>query len=232
MNKILQPIIEPAASKYLRLYKMLLTLPGCPTDFLGTSMGLTGWEALCKNPYQQCRGAIPDKGKLPDWLKKCLLKPVEDLQKMKQQNNLNPLVDGDTHALPFATDRYKINIAKTMDDKKDVNLAPILRYNQEGDVIINVYSFDGINVDDHLHSVENHDLELEELVIYDPKRAHDPRFSPFQFTTDAKFKLQGDDENVYVVEYKNDGKCVIKKQDGGKITLSQKDMNTSIFYMV
>lgn len=232
VNKILQPIIEPAASKYLRLYKMLLTLPGCPTDFLGTSMGLTGWEALCKNPYQQCRGAIPDKGKLPDWLKKCLLNPVQELQKMKQQTNLNPLVDGDTHALPFANDRYKYNIAKTMDGKKDVNLAPILRYNQEGDVIINVYSFDGINVDDHLHSVENHDLELEELVIYDPKRAHDPRFSPFQFNTDAKFKLQGDDENVYVVEYKNDGKCVIKKQDGGNIKLSSGDMNTSIFYMI
>ena len=231
INKILKPIIEPAASKYLRLYKMLLTLPGCPTDFLGTSMGLTGWEALCKNPYQQCRGAIPDKEKLPEWLKKCLLKPVQELQEMKQQTNLNPLVDGDTHVLPFTTGRYGYNIAETNDGKK-VKLAPILRYNQEGDVIINVYSFDGINVDDHLHSVENHDLELDELVIYDPARARDPRFSPFQFNTDAKFKLQGDDENVYVVEYKNDGKCVIKKQGGGKITLSQKDMNTSIFYMV
>ena len=194
-------------------------------------MGLTGWEALCKNPYQQCRGAIPDKGKLPDWLKKCLLNPVQELQKMKQQTNLNPLVDGDTHALPFANDRYKYNIAKTKDGK-EVKLAPILRYNQEGDVIINVYSFDGINVDDHLHSVENQDLELEELVIYDPEKARDPRFSPFQFKDGSQFKLEGDDKTIYVVENKEDGKCVIKKQCGGKITLSQKDMNTSIFYMV
>lgn len=231
VDKILQQIIKPAASKYLRLYKMLLTLPGCPTDFLGTSMGLTGWEALCKNPYQQCRGAIPDKDKLPKWLKDCLLTPVKNLQQMKQQPELNPLVDGDTHALPFATDRYSVNIAKTKDGK-DVNLAPILRYNQDGDVIINVYSFDGINVDDHLNLVQNKNLELEELVIYDPGKAYDPRFSPFQFNTDAKFKLQGDDENVYVVEYKNDGKCVIKKKGGGNITLNQNDMNTSIFYMI
>lgn len=232
-DKILEQIITPAASKYVRLYKMLSTLPGCATDFLGTSMGLTGWEALCKNPYQQCRGAIPDKEKLPRWLKNCLFTPINKIQAMKQQEHLNPLIDGDTHPLPFACDDNKdVNVVKILGEK-EVKLAPFLRYDQDGNVIINVYSFDGIDNKDHLKEVQNKDLELDELVLYDEKiSGSDPRFSPYTFKDKTKFKLEGDEETIYVVDNTTKGRCVIKKQDGGKITLKAGDMNTSIFYMV
>lgn len=235
-DKILQQIIEPAASKYVRLYKMLSTLPGCTTDFLGTSMGMTGWEAVCKNPYQQCRGAIPDKDKLPDWIKTCLLDPIKEIQNMKQQEELNPLVDGDTHVLPYTSstknNNPEINIATTNEGEK-VKLASILRYNQDGDVLINVYSFDGIKPGDYLNEVQNKDLELDKLVIYDPKYKEDPRYSQFQFKDGTQFELEGDKENTYSLSYDNKGKAVIKK-DGGdeKIILSAKDMNTSIFRMI
>ena len=232
-DNILEQIIKPAASKYVRLYKMLSTLPGCTTDYLGTQMGLTGWEALSKNPYQQCRAAIPDKNELPKWLKECLVNPINEIQQMKQKEYLNPLIDGDTHALPFAQGKESnVNVAKTSDGTK-VKLAPFLRYtHQDGSVLINVYSFEGINNGNYLDEVQNHDLELEELVIYDPQNKKDPRFSPFQFKEDSKFKLEGDDKTIYVVENKKDGKCVIKKQGGGNIIIKAKDQNTSIFYML
>lgn len=232
-DNILEQIIKPAASKYVRLYKMLSTLPGCTTDYLGTQMGLTGWEALSKNPYQQCRAAIPDKNELPKWLKECLVNPINEIQQMKQKEYLNPLIDGDTHALPFAQGKESnVNVAKTSDGTK-VKLAPFLRYtHQDGSVLINVYSFEGINNGNYLDEVQNHDLELEELVIYDPQNKKDPRFSPFQFKEGSKFKLEGDDKTIYVVKNKKDGKCVIKKQGGGNIIIKAKDQNTSIFYML
>ena len=68
--------------------------------------------------------------------------------------------------------------------------------------------------------------------MYDPKNDYDPRFSPFQFKDGSQFKLEGDDKTIYVVENKEDGKCVIKKQDGGNIIINAKDKNTSIFYMI
>lgn len=230
-DKLLEQIIKPAASKYVRLYKMLSTLPGCTTDYLGTQMGLTGWEALSKNPYQQCRAAIPDKNELPKWLKDCLFNPIENIQQMKQKSHLNPLIDGDTHTLPFTQNNIKVNVAKTSDGT-DVQLASFLRYNQDGNVLINVYSFDGINTGNYMDEVQNHDLELEELVIYDPQNKKDPRYSPFQFKKGSQFKLEGDDETIYVVANKEDGKQVIKKQDGGNIVIKAKDQNTSIFYML
>lgn len=235
-DKILEEIIKPAASKYVRLYKMLSTLPGCTTDYLGTSMGLSGWEATSKNPYQQCRAAIPEKDKLPQWLKDCLLEPVAEIQNMKNSEKLSPLVDGDTYVLPFtqkdSVDK-NINVAKRVGDGMDVRLASLLRYNQEGDVIINVYNFDGIDNKNNTDVVQNTDLELEELVVYDPNGSQDARLSPFRFKDGAKFKIQGDDTNEeYIIQNKSDGQCVIKKQGGGNIKLSQKDMNTTVFYMV
>lgn len=234
LNSILEQIIKPAASKYVRLYKMLSTLPGCATDYLGTQMGLTGWEALCKNPYQQCRAAIPDKNELPKWLNDCLFKPINEIQQIKQKEYLNPLIDGDTHALPFAQGDNKVNVAKRNVNGKEeeVKLASFLRYDQDGNVILNVYSFDGIKNGNNLDEVQNHNLELDEFVLYDPKNDYDPRFSPFQFKDGSQFKLEGDDKTIYVVENKEDGKCVIKKQDGGNIIINAKDKNTSIFYMI
>lgn len=235
VNSILEQIIKPAASKYVRLYKMLSTLPGCTTDFLGTSMGMTGWEAVCKNPYQQCRGAIPEDNKLPEWIKTCLLNPIKEIQNMKQRKELNPLIDGDTHALPFAQGDNKVNVAKRNvngKEEEEVKLASFLRYDQDGNVILNVYSFDGINNTDYLNEVKNSNLELDELVIYDPNNKKDPRFSQFQFKKDTKFKLEGDKDNTYILSYEDNGKAVIKKAGGGKIILRKEDMNTSIFSMI
>lgn len=230
-DKLLEVILKPAASKYVRLYKMLSTLPGCSTDFLGTSMGLTGWEALSKNPYQQCRGAIPDKNKLPQWLKDCLYNPIQEIQQMKQKENLNALIDGVTHALPFSKYNYSINFA--FDEKRQkVKLAPILRYDMDGNVLVNVYSFDGINNKNNIDEVTNHDLSLPQLVLHDKQNDKDPRYSPYSFKDGTQFKCEGDDSTIYVVENKPDGKCVLKKQGGGDIIISAKDQNTSIFYMI
>lgn len=231
-DKLLEVILKPAATKYVRMYKMLLTLPGSSTDFLGTSMGLTGWEAVCKNPYQQCRGAIPDKETLPQWLKDCLYNPIQQLQQMKQQENLNALIDGVTHALPFKNNQQEdVNVAKDSTGK-EVKLAPILRYDLDGNVLVNVYSFEGINNQNNIDEVTNHDLSIPEIVLYDPQNDDDPRYSPFSFKDGTQFKCEGDDSTIYVVENKSDGKCVLKKQGEGDIILSAKDQNTSIFYML
>ncbi|UKI41096.1 MAG: hypothetical protein L6V95_13575 [Candidatus Melainabacteria bacterium] len=39
---------------------------------------------------------------MPKWLNDCLFNPINEIQQIKQKEYLNPLIDGDTHALPFA----------------------------------------------------------------------------------------------------------------------------------
>ena len=41
------------------MYKMLVTLPGSPTDFAGDRIGVSGYESKAKNYHQQNRNVIP-----------------------------------------------------------------------------------------------------------------------------------------------------------------------------
>lgn len=57
-DKTLEYMLNPAMEKFKSIYKMLILLPGAPTDFAGDKEASTGFESISKNITQQNRNAI------------------------------------------------------------------------------------------------------------------------------------------------------------------------------
>ena len=56
--KVLESILTPAYDRYYSIYKLLITLPGSPTDFAGDRVAASGYETKAKNYHQQNRNII------------------------------------------------------------------------------------------------------------------------------------------------------------------------------
>ena len=132
--KMLKNILEPAMDRYLSMYKVLITLPGSPTDFAGDRVGSTGYETKAKNYHQQNRNVINW-----EWLDKPEYKFVREfydkansIAGLRQNSELSALNDGSTVTL-------------LVNDKLWNNVNGTLRYNDEGSVVISLYSTKGSN---------------------------------------------------------------------------------------
>ena len=56
--QVMQNIMEPALDRLYSIYKMMVVLPGSPTDFAGDRVGVSGYETKAKNYHQQNRNII------------------------------------------------------------------------------------------------------------------------------------------------------------------------------
>ncbi len=153
-DNVLKIILEPALDKYKSAYKMLMTLPGCPTDFIGDKLGLTGYETYAKNIFQQNRNFVPynkltEKG---DNIYKTYYKETSTIANLRKLPELSALNDGTPVLLPKFND----------------NRAAILRYNDKGSTVITLYNNSGMRLKD-----QNNDKEINEYVRKGLKRDTD-----------------------------------------------------------
>lgn len=137
-DEALEMMLAPAMEKFKSIYKMLMLLPGDPTDFAGDKEGLTGFETVSKNIYQQNRNAIRW-----EWLnpqnkayKPFISKYNNDINKileLRKKPELSALNTGHTVSL---VNYHNIEELQNTYARK---YAANLRYNKEGSMVITVF---------------------------------------------------------------------------------------------
>ncbi len=152
--KMLKSILEPACEKFLYMYKMLVTLPGSPTDFAGDRTGVSGYESKAKNYHQQNRNVIPWEYLKPENEKKYkfiqdFYKEMNKISNLRKQEELSALNNGAAVSLP-------INIDKT-------HIQGLLRYNAEGSVVISLFTNKGANSSGKTNAQEINMQDLEKF---------------------------------------------------------------------
>ena len=77
------------------MYKLLLTIPGSPTDFAGDRVGTSGYETKAKNYHQQNRNTIHW-----EWLEddkysfvKTIYDEIYDIANLRNKPELSAFID-------------------------------------------------------------------------------------------------------------------------------------------
>lgn len=97
-QRVLLNTLKPAMDRYISMYKVLISLPGAPTDYAGDNLAMTGFETYNKNDFQQNRNAL-------QWFR--LERPgaanseirqfntiLKDIQSIRKDEKLSALNDG------------------------------------------------------------------------------------------------------------------------------------------
>ncbi len=253
IDKVLKYILTPAMDKMESVYKMLVTLPGSPTDFVGDKEGSTGYETKSNNVYQQNRNAVPfewvndalkikefsacEKGFVTDYYLR--MNKIGNLRNIKE---LSALRNGDTIALPLQEGSAYItkeNGEKIENIKlHDTSVAATFRYDDKGSQVICLYTTEGAqSVIDKKHNASQFSkinmkrprVDLDKIVLSD--------VSDWKSGLKAGLK-EGDifknvnDPNAQYKVCIEDGKYVLKNNDKyfTKISILPEDKNTAVFY--
>jgi len=136
--KTLENVLTPAFDRFYSIYKLLITLPGSPTDFAGDKLGLTGFETKAKNYHQQNRNVINW-----EWLEKPeyafvkkFYKNMNSIASLRTHKKLSALNDGST-----VTMKVLDRDAKSPSEK----VQALLRYNDEGSIVLSFHNSTGSN---------------------------------------------------------------------------------------
>ncbi len=125
----IKSILEPAFRKFYAMYKLLMVLPGSPTDFAGDRVGSTGYESKAKNYHQQNRNVINWEWLEDDNYKfiKEFYNNMNQIANIRGKDELSALNDGSTVTLPIL-----------QEDEKSFNekVQAFLRYNDKGSIVL------------------------------------------------------------------------------------------------
>jgi len=114
-------ILAGPIEKMRAVWFAMAALPGTPTLFAGTELGMTGWETDSKNEQQDCRNAL-NWAKLDDPNYKFLKdfkQRLDDITKIRSKDGASALVNG--YTIPVASPGH--------------NAAAFYRYNDKTDAI-------------------------------------------------------------------------------------------------
>lgn len=135
----LKEIMVPAYDRYKSMYKLLLSLPGSPTDFAGDRVGTAGYETKAKNYHQQNRNTIHW-----EWLEdskysfvKTIYDDINAIANLRNKPELSALNDGATLSVPVKVPDGKDG------DMVDIKVQSMIRYNHEGSVVISLHDLTG-----------------------------------------------------------------------------------------
>lgn len=229
--KALQNILEPAMDKMETVYKMLVTLPGSPTDFVGDKEGSSGYETKSNNDFQQNRNAVPF-----EWVNNTIqnndlgfkenkdfvnayYKRMTAIGSLRNRKELSALNNGHTISLPIQTAQDGSKVAATF------------RYNDKGSQVICLYTTQGAQLDNYHVMNRPNAVNLDRIVLDD-----------FNWKEGIKgglkegeiFKKVGDNEGIYKVVIE-DNKYKLKREDStgfNAISILNSDKNTAVFYKV
>ena len=141
--KALKEILVPAYDRYKSMYKLLMTLPGSPTDFAGDRVGTSGYETKAKNYHQQNRNVIHW-----EWLEddkysfiKDAYTQLNNIANLRKKPELSALNDGATISSPVNVPHY--NQEQDKIEMVDIKVQSMIRYNEQGSVIISFHDLTG-----------------------------------------------------------------------------------------
>ncbi|MBQ4078757.1 hypothetical protein IJD15_06215 [bacterium] len=261
-SKVLANILEPAFDRFYSIYKLLITLPGSPTDFAGDRVASTGYETKAKNYHQQNRNIINW-----EWLEKPEYKFVRqfydkmnDIASLRTKPELSALNDGATVTLPIITvardNDGKIKLdkeGKVEAEWKDCTVQGMLRYNDAGSVVLTLHNLSGSKskldkkMDRTTQSLATEEKNIrgqEEKSIYDkvilaPMGVNAKQGLKHGLEIGTTFKNQrAGDNTIYricsMTVDKKDYYCLRRYGKDGElpITITPDDLNTLILYKV
>ncbi len=243
----LKNILEPAFDRFYSIYKLLITLPGSPTDFAGDKVAATGYETKSKNYYQQNRNVIHW-----EWLNdssdnkysfvKDFYNQMNKISELRTKPELSALNDGATVTLPViasAKDKEG-NVTATWND---CTVQAMLRYNDEGSVVLTLHNLSGskTKLDKKMARTDqalSTDTSIYNKVILAPIGVNAKQGLKHGLKIGTTFKNQrtGDDSTYRIGAMTVDGKeyyCLRRYDKSGKelpVTITPDDLNTLILY--
>lgn len=236
-SSVLRYMLEPALDKFASIYKLLIALPGSPTDFAGDKLGASGFETKCKNFHQQNRNVLHWEW-LEDENYKFIKESYDRLSEManiRKNPKLSALNDGATIGMSYAN---------------SCNVQSFIRYNENSVVLVFTDSSGSDSaVDEKMNRKDKkYEKDLDFSQLLSKEGAINAGEEGFVFdirsglrhgiTDGTKFRnAREDDTAEYVIQKDEDGKYKIKKRLEGKtnfepVTIDEKDYNTLILYKV
>lgn len=243
--KVLESILTPAFDRFYSMYKLLIALPGSPTDFAGDRVGASGAETKAKNYHQQNRNVIHW-----EWLKddnyafvKDFYENMNKIAELRNKPELSALNDGATIVLP-------------LDDVNSGNfnekIQSILRYNDKGSVVLTLHDLSGADspyykkmdrkeTNKSIAAIKPDDKEIKSSkIILCSAKANAKQGLKHGMQPGTKFKNEraGDTSTYEIATTKINGQdyYYLRRRDAqGReipVTIKPEDLNTLILYKV
>lgn len=247
--KILQSILVPAFDRFYSMYKLLITLPGSPTDFAGDRVGASGHETKAKNYRQQNRNVIHW-----EWLNdssdnkykfvKEFYDNVNEISNLRSQKHLSALNDGATVTLPIAIEEKKSDGSVSV--KTSEKVQAMLRYNDKGSVVITLHDLSGANtpLSQKMQRSETKtgitEGSIYNRIVLDTEKTNTKQGLKHGLDVGTKFKNErsADNSTYKIAKMSKDGKSYyyLKREDSqGReipITIKPEDYNTLVLYKI
>lgn len=236
--QVLKNILEPAYDRFYSIYKLLITLPGSPTDFAGDRVAASGYETKAKNYHQQNRNIIHW-----EWLNDSnysfvreFYEKMNEIANLRSDKKLSALNDGSTVTLPiydgFYLDENKNKVLKTNE-----NVQAMLRYNENSTVIT---LHDNTGTESSNTEMMNRKKSKIDRIPLCSEVANAKQGLKHGLKVGDKFKKYGDSISEYVVQKDKDGQYYIEQKvknskgvwETKPITIEPEDLNTLILYKV
>ena len=230
-DKALEKMLIPPMEKFKSIYKMLVLLPGDPTDFAGDKEGMTGFESLAKNLSQQNRNAIRWEwlDERSDEYKPFIAKynlDINNIMALRKRPELSALNNGHTVSLV----NYKNLDELEHSEKRDYSAN--LRYNDKS-MILTVFGRPDLgNYPDPNKGLGDKPVSIDYIDL-NKKRLREGLAAGLSEGT--IFKNENDnDKTIYKVVKEND-KYLLKRFNGTSvipIIIDKKDDNAIVLYRV
>ncbi len=233
-------IIEPAYDRYLSILKLLTVLPGSPTDFAGDKLAVTGAEEKAKNYHQQNRNVIPW-----EWLDKSssnlysrigvLYDKANEISNLRNMPELSALNDGATVTLPVMQEAVSKEEGKPSELIRNEKMQGILRYNDEGSVVIALTDSRGAS-SKLTEKMDRQNGQQTARIYLNPSVTNAKQGLKHGIKTGTKFKnARTSDKSDYVISKSNEGYYLARRNSNGQelpICIKPEDLNTLILYKV
>ena len=240
--KMLQSILEPAFDRFYSMYKLLITLPGSPTDFAGDRVGASGFETKAKNYHQQNRNVIHW-----EWLNegndnkykfvKNFYNKMNQIANIRNKKELSALNDGATVSLPI--------LNQTTDKEGNVNksanelIQGMLRYNDEGSVVLTLHDLSGSNTP-ITQEMNRKDSSISNRIVLDSDINNAKQGLKHGLQEGTTFKnLRENDNSLYkIAKMNSNGNTYYylrRENEKGEelpVTITKDDYNTLILYKI
>lgn len=234
IDKVLENILTPAMDKMESVYKMLVTLPGSPTDFVGDKEGSSGYETKSNNEFQQNRNVVPF-----EWINGVLMNPYMDkadeskafaekyyvrmtqIGNLRNKKELSALRNGNTIALPM---QHGID-----SNGVPTQVAATYRYDDKGSQVICLYTTAGAN-SDNSKTMNRPCVNMEKITLDTPESNWKEGIKGGLKVGDTFLKVNEDGE--YKV-FEENGQYVLRRINNKgyrHISITPEDKNTAVFY--
>jgi len=239
-DKVLENILAPAMDKMESVYKMLVTLPGSPTDFVGDKEGSTGYETKSNNDYQQNRNVVPfewvnatlndrylekSKGEKP--FVNAYYRRMTEIGRLRSRKELSALRNGETIALPM---QHGVAVKDGNTINSNVEVAATFRYDDAGSQVICLYTTDGATTNCN-QKMDRHVVNLDKIVL---GKAHNRWKEGLKagLKEGDMFKNANNDA-IYKVSIEN-GEYVLRRTHSAykAVSIMPQDKNTAVLYKI